>query len=1394
MGSAWFVLAAILALFAAVDVLGHKKWKLKRGLGQWCLLVGLAAGTVACAAGGFAGLADTGARDRLALGYRYLQDEDTAAARAKAQSGSGAQSKLLQLLADALDRDYLSAFLGSQQLLEDGGLKKEDADRARKVQALSAEALGLGTGGEDGAPSAEQLAQYCAAGGTDAASDTQQSTGEEARHNAVLAVVQDACADKAADGSDGRFEQIYTIDRALSTGELDGLTASDVEQLLKSYSKDADALLLATKFYVRTSDLASARKAAKRLLELYPTAENMVVYTDLIAQQALTEPQSSAEIGDPEVRGLLERAEKLEQRAAAIDTSTDKGAERAEALKNSAQDLRTQASRVDISRAVNYLLAKKPMLRDSTGLYDLQLAKLYVALDKRDTAQKYIWNVIDNAGSLASGSPLRQPLAAVQQAEKRMQAGGGSTELTGAVRELIDVQSSGVVPMEDGSVNDTLSNYVASTLKYDRLMVLIGSIDTSNYPTVRAYVNVSGEKDKAFGLAGDFGKSDFALTDTQYEIKDFRLVDDAAAKNVSIALVIDTSGSMAGTPLEDACLAAEACVNRMDTSTQRMALVTYSSSASLQVPLTDSASLLTGSIRSLSGDGGTYISGGIREGLGALSGTPGTRAIILLTDGQDNDTSEIEDAISEANSSGVAIFTVGLGEVDEAYLRNIAESTGGQFIQAANSTELSDIYLLLQKYIVNNYCMEYTVTGNPDTDPRSLTVAIPAYSTDDTMAYRISGEPLDDTETDTGIYPVDADTLAVYSLSPAGLSAGDLGRGVKVTFKGSGFQNGMNLSVGDLAVTDLKVSGIDTATGTLRGTLSAGAYDVTAHTGDGRVATLKKGLRVFSTGTVSTVKIGDLTIFADSIGAAEQADDGSVTSLAAVGNVSINGFLHSTGELTIVPQSPLAADQLKSGSKNVLYLGSSGIISGDGKLYVSYAQAQKTAESDLGGAGDAFTDAMFGGRDLVIRSGAYTLTASDGSSEFGSDYSYALSEDVADYTINLPGLSKVFSNTVKLYPDRLQLDSDLLNIDDIEDNLISMCTGGVNATKKDREAKKKEWGFNEGKIKGNFRQGKPGVKSYKLDGKLSVAIGAEHVYAGGEAELEIESTKKFFMFPIRGFSLKLNTLDENREYWSAGVTFLAPGVPVTQQDTDNNLTVTVGSYLWYPDSLSVEREMDPGIKIFKVMNLTKAGLGFSGGSGLWVDSGTPKKDFSIIATAEADLNIFKILGLPQTGAARSITRWGELGKFSDAKAVINFTRLSIDISTDLELLQQKVASAELGLSTQKFFVRGTVGSTLSAAGIELSGNLNLDLNVTWAGENQDGVSTLLALSGDASAKCAWAHFDESGNSRLQFTADAGGSNGMVLRVDFSVNDKTAAAWYDSNGRCLWDRFHAESTF
>ena len=110
-------------------------------------------------------------------------------------------------------------------------------------------------------------------------------------------------------------------------------------------------------------------------------------------------------------------------------------------------------------------------------------------------------------------------------------------------------------------------------------------------------------------------------------------------------------------------------------------------------------------------------------------------------------------------------------------------------------------------------------------------------------------------------------------------------------------------------------------------------------------------------------------------------------------------------------------------------------------------------------------------------------------------------------------------------------------------------------------------------------------------------------------------------------------------------------------------------------------------------------------------------------------------------------------------------------------------------------MKASVGTELSAAGIDAGGDLALEVKACWAGQNQDGVSGSIGLEGTGHLRCSWADINwDNQKIGLLLSADIGTSSGTIIAAKVYCNDDWARAWYDSNGLMLWDKFHFESTF
>jgi Ca-activated chloride channel family protein len=202
----------------------------------------------------------------------------------------------------------------------------------------------------------------------------------------------------------------------------------------------------------------------------------------------------------------------------------------------------------------------------------------------------------------------------------------------------------------------------------------------------------------------------------------------------TVILSFDVSGSMAATDLEPTRMEAAKVVEKQPTSVL-IGVVAFSDGAfSVQVPTNDQA-LVIAAIDRLSPERGTSLGRGILTSLTTIAaaeadpaegyysnrspeptpeptpvpdGVHAPAAIVLLTDGENNQAPDPVEAAQVAADRGVRIFTVGIGSVegttlevegfkvhsrlDEPVLRQVSEMTDGAYFAAADPDELSAIY------------------------------------------------------------------------------------------------------------------------------------------------------------------------------------------------------------------------------------------------------------------------------------------------------------------------------------------------------------------------------------------------------------------------------------------------------------------------------------------------------------------------------------------------------------------------------------------------------------------------------------------------------------------------------------------------------------------------------
>ena len=187
---------------------------------------------------------------------------------------------------------------------------------------------------------------------------------------------------------------------------------------------------------------------------------------------------------------------------------------------------------------------------------------------------------------------------------------------------------------------------------------------------------------------------------------------------VNLALVIDTSSSMEGAPIEDARAAALEAMTQLSDG-DRLSLVTFDSTARVLVPSTvldaQSRRRVARQIAAMKARGTTDMQAGLTLGIQQASGAlikDGINRIVLLSDGVPNDPGSIQAWAQSAGQSGIRITALGLGlEYDETLLTRVAQLSGGAFHYIEQSSQvatvLHDEVLALRRTVARNMVLSF---------------------------------------------------------------------------------------------------------------------------------------------------------------------------------------------------------------------------------------------------------------------------------------------------------------------------------------------------------------------------------------------------------------------------------------------------------------------------------------------------------------------------------------------------------------------------------------------------------------------------------------------------------------------------------------------------------------
>ncbi|GAB4404234.1 MAG: hypothetical protein OHK0052_26820 [Anaerolineales bacterium] len=205
---------------------------------------------------------------------------------------------------------------------------------------------------------------------------------------------------------------------------------------------------------------------------------------------------------------------------------------------------------------------------------------------------------------------------------------------------------------------------------------------------------------------------------------------------LNVALLLDVSGSMDGKPLQDAKTAAARFLDRL-TSGDSVALLAFNETldpapASLnpkfELPFGKDLKPYYDLVEGLESGGGTPLYEAVAKAAQLFpQQTQGRRAALLLSDGRNDPAyrGDAEAALELAKAAQVPFFVIGLGgEIDEPYLRRLAEETGGLYRAAPTSAELAQLFNEMASLLKTQYILSYSSTLPPDGKTHTLSVQV----------------------------------------------------------------------------------------------------------------------------------------------------------------------------------------------------------------------------------------------------------------------------------------------------------------------------------------------------------------------------------------------------------------------------------------------------------------------------------------------------------------------------------------------------------------------------------------------------------------------------------------------------------------------------------------------
>lgn len=195
----------------------------------------------------------------------------------------------------------------------------------------------------------------------------------------------------------------------------------------------------------------------------------------------------------------------------------------------------------------------------------------------------------------------------------------------------------------------------------------------------------------------------------------------------SVALAVDRSVSMAGTPLTIARTAGRAFIGSLRPEDRAM-LIGISGEVEVLAPLSADKSALLSALDALDAWSTTALHDALIRSLDLLQHETGRRAIVVLSDGQDRySRASAADVLDRARRSDVLIYPIAIGRTRPALFAELASVSGGRSFHLRDPRELAPTLKTIAEDLRSQYLIGYAPArpwAAEDSEWRSITVQV----------------------------------------------------------------------------------------------------------------------------------------------------------------------------------------------------------------------------------------------------------------------------------------------------------------------------------------------------------------------------------------------------------------------------------------------------------------------------------------------------------------------------------------------------------------------------------------------------------------------------------------------------------------------------------------------